>query len=106
MVRMLGSQKPKAADLPKPALAWKTGGSVVIDCCQVCGSRNLVDVMYYGYMPPVNEMQNVGSVPRQQPSYPCGLIRCTDCELVQLGLSIDPAVLFPPSYPHPARELR
>jgi len=28
------------------------------------------------------------------------LLRCKDCTLAQLGLIVDPAILFPPSYPY------
>lgn len=81
-------------------LALGTGRSVAIKCCQVCGHQDLKTVAFFGYMPPVNEMQIAGSVPQEQPSYPLSLLHCTHCELVQLGLSIDPMVLFPPSYPY------
>lgn len=81
-------------------LALGTGRGVAISCCQVCGHSDLKTVAFFGYMPPVNEMQIAGSVPQQQPSYPLSLLHCTQCELVQIGLSIDPMVLFPPSYPY------
>jgi len=42
----------------------------------------------------------VGEVPKEQPSYPAGVLYCSNCELVQLGLSIDPHILFPPDYPY------
>ena len=32
--------------------------------------------------------------------YPAQVLRCRRCELVQLGLIVDPAILFPPSYPY------
>jgi len=81
-------------------LALGTGHSVAIDRCQICGSEDLQPVAFFGYMPPVNEMCAVDSVPEEQPSYPLGLLHCGNCELVQIGLSIDPVVLFPPSYPY------
>lgn len=74
--------------------------SVVIDHCQICGSDGLESVVFMGYLPPVNEMRAIGDVPHEQPSYPLGLLRCTRCELVQLGLSIAPRLLFPASYPY------
>jgi len=80
--------------------AFGTGSSVVIDSCQVCGSSHLKQVAFFGYLPPVNEMQAAGTVPHELPSYPVNLLYCRNCELVQLGLSIDPKVLFPPSYPY------
>jgi len=80
--------------------AFGTGSSVVISSCQVCGSTHLKQVAFFGYLPPVNEMQAVGTVPHELPSYPVNLLYCHECELVQLGLSIDPNILFPPSYPY------
>jgi SAM-dependent methyltransferase len=80
--------------------AFGTGSSVVIDSCQVCGSSHLKQVAFFGYLPPVNEMQTAGTVPHELPSYPVNLLYCRNCELVQLGLSIDPKLLFPPSYPY------
>ena len=81
-------------------LAFGTGKSVPIEFCQACGNADLESVAFFGYMPPVNEMAADGTVPHEQPSYPLGLLFCPNCELVQIGLSIDPRVLFPPTYPY------
>lgn len=81
-------------------LAAGTGSSVVIRKCQVCGNPNLESALFLGYMPPVNTMRHIGQVPEEQPSYPTNLLYCSNCELVQLGLSIDPQLLFPPDYPY------
>ena len=40
--------------------------------------------------------------PHEQPAYPAELLRCPTCQLVQLGLIVDPAILFPPSIRTPA----
>jgi hypothetical protein len=77
-----------------------TGGSVVVDRCQVCGSPDLRSVLFLGYLPPVNQMRPVGQRPHEQPSYPAELLHCPVCQLVQLGLVVDPAILFPPEYPY------
>ena len=53
-----------------------------------------------GYMPPVNQMVPIGQVPHQQPWFPTNLLHCSKCELVQLGLAVDPAIIFPPEYPY------
>lgn len=81
-------------------LAAGTGSSVVVDQCQVCSSTKLESMLFLGYLPPVNQMRNIGTTPFEQPSYPTGLLYCRNCELVQLGLSVDPAIIFPPSYPY------
>lgn len=77
-----------------------TGGSVVVERCQVCESPDLESVLFLGYLPPVNQMRTVGQRPHEQPAYPAELLRCKKCQLVQIGLIVDPAILFPPEYPY------
>jgi C-methyltransferase-like protein/methyltransferase family protein/putative zinc binding protein len=84
----------------KVARAAGTGASVPIECCQVCGHAPLDTVLSLGYMPPVNQMVPIGEVPHQQPWFPTTLLHCRNCELVQLGLAVDPAIIFPPKYPY------
>jgi len=75
-----------------------SGGSVVVDRCQVCDNADLEPIVFVGFLPPVNTFVPIGTRPAEQPSYPAQLLRCPRCELVQLGLIVDPAILFPPSY--------
>ena len=84
----------------KIAAAAGTGGSVPVEQCQICGSEKLDAVLSLGYMPPVNQMVPVGQVPRQQPWFPTDLLHCRNCDLVQLGLAVDPVIIFPPEYPY------
>jgi C-methyltransferase-like protein/methyltransferase family protein/putative zinc binding protein len=84
----------------KVALAAGTGGSVPVECCQICGNEKLETVLSLGYMPPVNQMVPIGEVPRQLPWFPTTLLYCGQCELVQLGLAVDPIIIFPPEYPY------
>ncbi len=84
----------------KVARAAGTGASVPVECCQICGSEKLETVLSLGYMPPVNQMVPVGQVQRQQPWFPTNLLHCGECELVQLGLAVDPVIIFPPEYPY------
>lgn len=81
-------------------LALRSGGSVVVERCQSCGSDALEQVLFVGYLPPVNTMPKIGTRPTEQPAYPAQLLRCPRCELVQLGLIVDPQILFPPEYPY------
>ena len=80
--------------------AKQTGSSVVVDRCQVCDSPDLESVIFLGYLPPVNQMRTVGDRPQEQPAYPAEMLVCRRCELVQLGLIVDPHILFPPEYPY------
>ena len=84
----------------KIARAAGTGASVPVECCQVCGHAPLETVLSLGYMPPVNQMVPIGEVPRQLPWFPTTLLHCRKCELVQLGLVVDPVIIFPPEYPY------
>jgi hypothetical protein len=84
----------------KIARAAGTGASVPVECCQVCGHAPLTSVLSLGYMPPVNQMVAIGEVPRQQPWFPTNLLHCANCDLVQLGLAVDPVIIFPPEYPY------
>ena len=71
-----------------------------IEWCQVCDHAPLANMLSLGYMPPVNQMVAIGEVPRQQPWFPTDLLYCPRCELVQLGLAVDPVIVFPPEYPY------
>jgi len=81
-------------------LAAGSGGSIVVSRCQVCNSSRLDPVIFIGYLPPVNTMPLIGTPPAEQPAYPAQVLHCRDCQLVQLGLIVDPAILFPPEYPY------
>ena len=84
----------------KVARAAGTGASVPVECCQICGHAPLSKVLSLGYMPPVNQMVAIGEAPRQQPWFPTDLLHCANCDLVQLGLAVDPVIIFPPEYPY------
>ncbi len=74
--------------------------SIVIDRCQVCDRPDLAPVLFLGYLPPVNQMAPIGEPPGEQPAYPAQLLFCANCSLAQLGLAVDPKILFPPEYPY------
>jgi hypothetical protein len=77
-----------------------TGSSVVLDACQICDHQPLEQVLFLGYLPPVNQMRPIGQLPHEQPAYPAMFLKCPRCKLVQLGLAVDPNILFPPEYPY------
>ncbi len=90
-----------ASRFPRPAkLAAGSGGSVVVDRCQVCDAIPLESILFVGYLPPVNTMVSIGSPLVEQAAYPAQLLRCPRCSLAQIGLIVDPAILFPPTYPY------
>jgi hypothetical protein len=79
-------------------VAAGSGGSVLVERCQVSGSTDLRSILFIGFLPPVNTMAPIGTRPNEQPAYPAELLYCAESKLVQLGLIVDPAVLFPPHY--------
>jgi len=84
----------------KVARAAGTGASTVVECCQVCGHAPLEQVLSLGYMPPPNRLTPVGQAPKQQSWYPTNFLYCGLCGLAQLGVVIDPAIVFPPEFPY------
>lgn len=81
-------------------LAFGTGSSIVIRKCQVCDNPKLEQILFLGYLPPVNAMNPVNEQPHEQLSYPAQLLYCPRCNLVQLGLIVDPKIIFPYEYPY------
>ena len=85
----------------KVARAAGTGASApASNAVRFAGDERLETVLSLGYMPPVNQMVPLGEPPRQLPWFPTTLLYCDKCELVQLGLAVDPAIIFPPEYPY------
>jgi hypothetical protein len=71
-----------------------------IQRCQICASAQLSSILFLGYIPPVNTMPEIGSVPVGQPAYPLEMLRCAACGHVQIGLEVPAEILFPYSYPY------
>jgi hypothetical protein len=81
-------------------LAFKTGSSIVVERCQVCDNGSLEPILFLGYLPPVNTLHHIGQRPHEQQSYPAQVLYCPRCNLVQLGLIVNPKILFPSEYPY------
>ena len=80
--------------------SFGSGTSIVVENCQICGNHKLEPIIFLGYLPPVNQLHKIGENPKEEPSYPAQLLHCEKCNLVQLGLIVDPKVLFPKEYPY------
>ena len=78
------------------SITFGTGGSSVVERCQVCDSNDLSTILFLGYLPPVNKMHAIGTRPYEQAGYPAALLYCPTCHLSQLGLVVDAKILFPP----------
>lgn len=81
-------------------LSKSSGSSIVVTKCQTCDYPKLQSILFIGYLPPVNEYIQNGTTPHEQTSYPAQLLFCSRCKLVQLGLVVDPTILFPKEYPY------
>ena len=68
--------------------------------CQVCGESNLQSVLFLGYVPPVNSMRSVYEISTEETCFPLELLQCKNCALVQIGLEVEAATLFPETYPY------
>jgi len=68
--------------------------------CQVCGSTRLSPVLDLGHHPIVQNYLDAKALQAPETTYPLRLTRCDDCALVQLDYVVDPAAVFPPSYPY------
>ena len=68
--------------------------------CHVCSGNELESLLFLGFVPPVNTMPAVGSVPDAEVRFPLELLRCPVCSLAQIGYEVDQQILFPHSYPY------
>jgi hypothetical protein len=78
----------------------KINTSYVVTHCHICKSNDLHSILFLGYLSPVNTMHPIGARPAEQSGYPAELLQCSKCKLVQIGLVVDPKILFPPEYPY------
>jgi nucleoside-diphosphate-sugar epimerase len=74
--------------------------SKAVTQCQNCGSGDLKSALFFGFVPPVNEMHSIDSAADVEMRFPLELLRCTVCTLVQIGYEVDPRILFPYTYPY------
>lgn len=65
--------------------------------CRVCQGV-LISVLDLGKQPLANGFRSPSDT-TPECRYPLHLLRCPDCELVQLSTVVDPAVLYGPAYP-------
>jgi hypothetical protein len=68
--------------------------------CQISNSKKLESIIFIGYLPPVNTLRKIGSVLKEEISFPAELLYCKKSKLAQLGCIVDKEILFPYSYPY------
>jgi SAM-dependent methyltransferase len=74
--------------------------SRIVDACQICGNSSLDQIMFLGYLPPVNDFHPIGQRPKEESRYPAEIVFCPNCHLLQSGYIVDPKIIFPASYPY------
>lgn len=74
--------------------------SKVINKCQICNSKELFEILDLGYLPSVNDFQNINESQNEQLFFPSKILQCKKCKLVQLSCIVDKEILFPSSYPY------
>jgi hypothetical protein len=66
--------------------------------CQICGSNNLKEFVNLGFHPAVNDFYDSEFTKDVIESYPMPILICHQCELIQLGIHVDPEKIFPHHY--------
>jgi len=60
--------------------------------CFACGNCNLLPCLDLGHQPPANNLRT--SKTQDEPSYPLNVIRCVNCNHLQLDVTVSPDVLY------------
>jgi len=66
--------------------------------CQVCGSKDLNLFINLGYHPAVNDFYSSEILSEVVETYPMPILSCNNCDLVQLGIQVEPTKVFPSNY--------
>ena len=68
--------------------------------CQNCDNPQLTDLLFLGFVPPVNSMVPVGSKQSEFNSYSLSLCHCESCLLTQIVSAPEMRTVFPYDYPY------
>ena len=66
--------------------------------CRLCHSENLVRVMDFAPTPPGNQFLTLAETQRPEEAYPLYVMHCQNCTHLQLGMVVDPEILFQRDY--------
>jgi hypothetical protein len=78
----------------------KTSGYGYVSKCQICGNKELKQILDLGHQPIVQNYLTEKMLHEEEVTYPLQLVRCEECELVQIDYIVDPKLVFPPHYPY------
>ena len=71
-----------------------------IDKCQICGSKDLIQVIDLGNQPLSNTLQKNSKEMEKLEKFPINVIRCGDCTLMQIDYIVDQSKVYHPGYPY------
>lgn len=91
--------------MKKTKVTFGTNSSVSIAGCQICANPNLELILSLGYIPPVSTSQEINKATGQM-YYPTNFFYCPKCHLVQIGIIVDPKILFQPEYTYTSSTTR
>ena len=66
--------------------------------CRLCGSDELARVMNFEPTPPGNQFLTIEEAEREEQTYPLYVMHCQNCTHLQLGLVVDPEILYQRDY--------
>jgi SAM-dependent methyltransferase len=66
--------------------------------CRLCRGRNLVRVMTFAPTPPGNQFLTSEEAQHEEQTFPLYVMHCQDCTHLQLGVVVDPRILFQRDY--------
>ena len=62
--------------------------------CQLCNSNKLSLIIDLGHTPPCDSLLSPEQLNEPEVHYPLRLLKCDDCDLVQIDYVVDPKVVF------------
>ena len=77
-----------------------TKDSITINSCQISKTKDLKQIVFLGYVPPVNKLKKIGSLYKEEKLYPLELFYSNSSKLVQISTIVNKEILFPKEYPY------
>lgn len=68
--------------------------------CQFCESAKVEEILFLGFLPPVNVMPHQSDPATISENFSLPLCFCTNCKLTQIGTRLDKTLVFPRAYPY------
>ncbi len=68
--------------------------------CQICGNNDLQLLLDLGHQSIVQSYLSEKELHYPEITYPLRLVRCEECELLQIDYVVDPRLVFPSNYPY------